>query len=385
MIYMRHGIAALAAFAYLYGTSVLNAAPDYLVYIGTYTGDKSKGIYAYRFDSKTGQLTPLGLAGEITNPSFLTIHPNSRFLYAVSETSMFEGQKTGAVSSFAINPETGMLTFLNRVASKGTSPCHLNVDKTGKFLAVANYGNGTVSSLPIGADGKLGEAVASIQHSGSSTNPTRQKGPHAHSVNFSHDNRFLVAADLGIDQVLVYKFDPGSGSLTANEPPFIKVAPGSGPRHFAFHPARNYGYVINELSSTVTAMSYDKQRGAFTELQTISTLPGGTPVPGNSTAEVQVHPSGKFVYGSNRGHDSIAVFAVDVSKGTLKVEDHTPTQGQVPRNFGIDPTGSFLIAANQKSDNLVVFRIDKQTGRLTPAGQKLEVGAPVCVKFLKTK
>jgi 6-phosphogluconolactonase len=360
------------------------AKGEYLVYIGAYTTKLSKGIYAFRFQAATGQLTPLGLAAETSNPSFLAVHPNHRFLYAVSEISSFEGQKSGAVSAFAIDSSTGRLTLLNRVASRGSGPAFVTVDKTGKSVLVANYNSGSVALLPLKEDGSLGEASAFIQHSGSSVDPKRQQGPHAHSVNVSPDNRFAIVADLGLDQVLVYRLDPIKASLVPNEPPFAKVNPGSGPRHFAFHPSGKFAYVINEMASTVTAFAYDAPRGAFKELQTISTLPkdfSGS----NSTAEVQVHPSGKFLYGSNRGHDSITVFAIAPRKGTLTPLEQVPTQGKSPRNFGIDPTGSYLIAANQGSDNLVVFRINSKTGRLTPTGQTFQVGAPVCVKFVPLK
>jgi len=352
-----------------------------LVYIGTYTGEKSQGIYVYNFDLASGKLTALGLAAEAVSPSFLAVHPNRRFVYAVSEISAYEGQKSGAVSAFAIESGSGKLTFLNKVASRGAGPCHVSVDRTGKYVLVANYGSGSVAALPIKEGGRLGEATSFVQHAGSSVNPRRQQSPHAHSINLSPDNRFAVVADLGLDQLLVYRFDIANGTLAPNDPPFARVSPGAGPRHFAFHPGGRYAYVINELQSTVTAFAYDSVRGTFQDLQTISTLPkdfAGT----NYTAEVQVHPTGKFLYGSNRGHDSIAVFAVDARKGSLSLVENVPTQGKTPRNFGIDPTGSFLIAANQAGHNLVVFRIDRKTRRLTPTGQTVEVYSPVCVKFV---
>jgi 6-phosphogluconolactonase len=321
------------------------------------------------------------LAAETVNPSFLAIHPNRRFLYAVGEVMEFQGQKSGAVSAFSIDPATGKLTFLNKMSSRGMGPCHVSVDKTGKCVLVANYGSGSVAALPLKPDGSLSEATAFVQHTGSSVNPERQKGPHAHSINLSPDNRFAIAADLGLDQLLVYRFDPEAGSLTPNDPPFAKVNPGAGPRHFAFHPNGQFGYVINEMQSTVTALAYDAANGAFQELQTISTLPEDFKEE-NSTAEVQVHPNGRFLYGSNRGHNSIAVFAIDAAKGTLTPVERVSTQGRTPRNFGIDPTGSWLLAANQSTDNVAVFRIDPDTGRLTPTGQVLDVPSPVCVKFL---
>ncbi len=374
----------IAASPLLLGMSL--AAPessDYLVYIGTYTNQKSKGIYAYRMSAAKGELTSLGLAADIVNPSFLAVHPNRKFLYAVTEVSDLEGQKGGAVSAFAIDAATGKLTFLNRVSSRGAGPCYLVVDKTGKSVLVANYGGGSVAALPVHDDGRLGEASAFVQHAGSSLNPKRQQGPHAHSINLSSDNRFAIAADLGLDELLVYRFDPSKGSLAANRPPLAKVKPGAGPRHFAFHPKGGFAYVINEMQSTVTAFRYDARQGALSELQTVSTLPAGF-AGNNSTAEVQVHPSGKFLYGSNRGHNSIAVFAID-GKGMLAPVEHVSTQGRTPRNFGIDPSGAYLLAANQQSDTIAVFRIDPATGRLTPTGQVVETPAPVCVKFVSMR
>ena len=355
---------------------------EYLVYIGTYTMQKtSKGIYVYRFDSATGKLTSLGLAADTVNPSFLAVHPNRRFLYAVNEISSYEGQKSGGVSAFAIDRGTGKLTFLNEVASRGADPCYVAVDNTAKYVLVANYTGGSVAVFPVLDDGRLGEASSFVQHTGHGVNPQRQEGPHAHSINLSPDNRFAIAADLGLDQLLVYRFDPTHGTLAPNNPPFAKINPGAGPRHFTFHPSGKFAYVINEMGSTVTAFSYDAAGGVLRALQTISTLPKAF-AGNNDDAEVQAHPSGKFLYGSNRGHDSIAVFAIDAGRGTLTPVEHVPTQGETPRNFRIDPTGSYLFAANQDSDNIVVFRIDPKTGRLTPTGQTLEVPSPVCVKFV---
>ena len=359
-------------------------ASEYLVYIGTYTKENSKGIYAYRFHPGDGKLTSLGLAAEITNPSFLAIHPNGRFVYSVSEVDTTNGQQAGSVSAFRIEPQSGKLTLLNTVSSKGTGPCHVLVDRTGKNLLVANYGSGSVASLPVKSDGSLSEASAFIQHKGSSVDRQRQQGPHAHSVNLSADNRFVIVTDLGLDQALVYRFDAAKGSLTPNDPPFAKLNPGAGPRHFAFHPKGAYAYVINEIQSTVTAFHYDSKRGAFHELQTVSTLPQDSKSR-NSTAELVVDRSGRFLYGSNRGDDSIAVFAIDAAKGTLAPVDHIPTQGKTPRNFAIDPTGAYLFAANQGSGNIVLFRIDQTSGRLTPAGQTLEVPLPVCVVFVAAR
>ena len=360
------------------------ASADYFVYIGTYTGQQSKGIYAFRLETATGKLAPVGLVAETANPTFLAVHPNGKLLYAANEITTFGGQKAGSVSAFAIDTKTGSLAALNQTSSRGAGPCHVSVDKTGKCLLLANYGGGSFAAIPLKADGSLSEATAFIQDSGSGPNAKRQSAPHAHSFNVSPDNRFAVAADLGVDKVFVYRLDPGKAALEANEPAYTAVSPGAGPRHFAFHPDGRHAYVINELNSTVTAFDYDAAKGVLKELQSIGTLPKD--FTGNSsTAEVQVHPNGKFLYGSNRGHDSITIFAIDAKKGTLTLVDHVSTQGKVPRNFGIDPTGQFLLAANQNTNNVVVFRIDAKSGRLTPTGQSVEVGAPVCVKFVKVQ
>ena len=359
-------------------------AREYLVYVGTYTRGDSKGIYVCRLDAGTGKLSALTLAGESVNPSFLTLHPNGKFLYAANESTNNQGKPGGSLSAFAVDASSGKLTSLNTISSRGSGPCYVAVDKTGKSLLTANYGGGSVAAAPVNADGRLGEVSSFVQHAGSSVNPKRQQAPHAHSINLSRDNRFAVAADLGLDQLLVYAFDPVKGTLVPNNPPFAKLNPGAGPRHFAFDPKGRHGYVINELQSTVTSMAYDPGRGVFKELQTISTLPQSFQGE-NHTAEVQVHPTGKFLYGSNRGHNSIAVFAIDAGKGTLTAIEQVSTQGKTPRNFGIDPTGSYLLAANQDSNSIVVFAIDAKTGRLTPTGQVLEVPSPVCVKFLAVR
>ena len=352
-----------------------------LVYIGTYTGAKSKGIYLSRFDPTTGRLTSPELAAETPSPSFLAIHPGKRFLYAAGEATSLGGRPVGAVSAFKLDAKTGQLALLNQASSGGAGPCHVAVDPKGKCLLVANYGSGSIAALPIKADGSLAEPSAVIQHHGSSVNPQRQAGPHAHFITPDPGDRFALTCDLGLDQVLVYRLDPAKGSLVANDPPFAAVTPGSGPRHLAFHPSGRFVFLINEMGSTLTAFAYDAKRGALKELQTLSTLPEG--FAGNSTcAEVQVHPSGKFVYGSNRGHDSIAVFAFDAASGKLRCLEHQPTQGKTPRHFALDPVGHWLLAENQDSDSIVVFGVDAKTGRLSPTGQTVSVGAPVCAVFV---
>jgi len=355
----------------------------YFMYVGTYTqeGSTSKGIYAYRFSAGNAQVTPVGLAAETNNPSFLAVHPNHRFLYAVNETGNYKGQKSGAVSAFAIDRATGKLTLLNEVPSGGADPCYITVDKTGKFVLVANYTGGSVSGFPILQDGRLGDASAFVQHTGHGSNPKRQEGPHAHSIDLSPDNRFAIVDDLGLDETIVYKFDNQKGSLVPDEPAFAKADPGAGPRHFALHPNGKFGYVIDEMGSTVSVFSFDAAGGVLRPLQTISTIPKNF-AGQNDDAEIQVHSSGKFLYASNRGHDSIAVFAIDQSKGTLTLIEYVPTKGQSPRHFEIDPTGTLLFAANEKSDNIVVFRINTQTGRLTATDKVLDISQPVCVKFV---
>ena len=353
---------------------------DRAMYVGTYTRGASKGIYAYRFDNATGKTTPIGLVAETENPSFLAIHPNRRFLYAVNEISKYDGQAAGSVSAFAIDPATHALKLLNRVSSRGPGPCHVAVDKTGKWLFTANYDGGSVASFPVHEDGSLGEASAFFQHAGSSANKERQSGPHAHVVTLSPDNRFALVADLGLDRVLSYRIDPAKGGLAPNDPPFVTLAAGSGPRHVAFRPDAKFVYSLNELLSTVTTFRYDASRGSLKESQTLSTLPK-TWSGSNSTAEIVVHPNARFLYVSNRGDDSIVTFRIDSGRGTLTWVDRTPTQGKTPRNFAIDPSGTFLLAANQDSGNIVTFRIDPKTGRLTPTGDMLEVPSPVCILF----
>jgi 6-phosphogluconolactonase len=354
-----------------------------LTYFGTYTGAKSKGIYVSQLDLATGQLSTPELAAESASPSYLAIHPNHHYLYAVNETGNFGGKKSGAVTSFAIDPLTGKLLVMNQQPSGGDGPCHVNVDHSGKDVLVANYGSGSCSVFPVQKDGRLAPASAFMQHHGSSVNKSRQEGPHAHGIYPDPLNRFVFVADLGLDEILSYKFDPNHGTLMPNDPPFATVAPGSGPRHLAFHPTGRYAYVISEMACTITAFQYDASQGRLESFQTVSTLPEGVSVlPSYSTAEIHMHPNGKFVYGSNRGHNTIAVFGIDQATGRLTPVEHQSTQGKTPRGFGIDPTGHYLIAGNQDSDTVVGFRIDPNSGRLTPTGQTVQVGAPVCVEFL---
>jgi len=351
------------------------------VYFGTYGQAKNEGIFVAELDLATGVVSEPRLAAQAINPSFLAFAPSRKFLYAVAEVSTLGGKQTGGVIAFAVDARTGRLKRLNEQPSQGAGPCYLVVDKTGKNVLVANYDGGTVAVLPIDEQGRLKPASCAIAHQGKSVNSERQEGPHAHSINLDAGNQFAFAADLGLDKILVYRFDAATGKLTPNAPPAALIAPGSGPRHFAFHPSGRFAYVINELGSTITVFWYDAESGVLSTIQTISTVPRdfkGT----NYPAEVVVHPSGKFVYGSNRGHDSIAVFSVDAATGRLSPQGHEPTQGKNPRNFAVDPTGNYLLAANQDTDTVVVFRLDPSTGRLKPTGQTLKIHMPVCIKYV---
>jgi 6-phosphogluconolactonase len=352
------------------------------VYFGTYTSGRnaSKGIYRSVFNTDTGELSPPVLAAEARNPSFIEIHPNGKYLYAVSESG-----SAGTVSAYAIEPQTKNLKLLNTRPSGGSSPCHVNIDHAGKNVLVANYGSGSVSVIPIESDGSLAEPTCFVQHEGSSVNPQRQKGPHAHSVNISPDpdghRDFAFVADLGLDKIMIYRLDVEKGRITANNPAFVKVKPGSGPRHFTFGIDGKHAYVINEMGGTITAFAYEPASGALTEIQTISTLPDDF-TGFNACAEVRVHPNGGFLYGSNRGQDSIAVYRIDPAKGTLTFVEREKADIKTPRNFNIDPSGKFCLVANQDGDSVVVFKIDQKTGALDPTGNKISIGKPVCIRFL---
>jgi len=352
-----------------------------LVYIGTYTGAKSRGIYVSRFDSRTGTLTVPELAVESKNPSFLAVHPNGRNLYAVGEAENFAGKRAGSVSAFRIDKSSGKLTLLNQQPSGGPGPCHLAVDQTGKCVLVANYGGGSIAALPIVSEGSLGEITSFVQNQGSGTNPQRQSAPHAHFIAADQGNRFALVCDLGLDKVLVFRLELDKPLLTPNVPPSASLAGGAGPRHLVFHPGGRIVYVVNEMGSSLSAFSYDPTHGTLKHLQTLSTLPDGFKG-NNSCAEVQIHPSGKFVYASNRGHDSIASFATDAASDALVPKGHHPTEGKTPRHFALDPSGKWLLAENQGSDNITVFRVDTGTGQLESTGHKAEVGAPVCAVFV---
>ena len=357
---------------------------ELLVFVGTYTAatpDGGKGIYAARFDTTTGRLGALAVAAELANPSWVTVSHDRRFLYAVSEVGVADstGTPAGLVVAYSVAAD-GNLTELNRVSSGGADPCHLAIDRTGRTVAVANYTGGSTVSFHVGADGRLGAATKD-QHVGKGPNAQRQEAAHAHSVDFVADDRLLLSCDLGNDRVYVYRHDPRAGTIAAHAPAFVGLEPGAGPRHLAVHPSGRYVYVLTELSSHVAVFAWNPAAGTLVQRQSVSTVPLGTP-PSNSTAEIVVHPSGRFVYASNRGHDSIAVFSVDARDGRLTRLANTSTGGSTPRNFAIDPSGRWLLAANQRSNSIVTFAIDPSKGILTPNGAKLAVPRPVCVAFV---
>ena len=350
-----------------------------LLYVGTYTNtaSKSEGIYIYGMDPESGALTRISSVKSV-NPSFLTIDRNRRFLYAVNEVGDYLAKPSGGVSAFAIDG-TGNLRLLNEQATQGADPCYVSVDAGKRTLLVANYTGGNIGVLPVRSDGTLGMVTEVKQHEGSGPKE-QQKGPHAHCIIFDRAERFALAADLGIDKVMIYRFDRASGKLTPNKQPFAELQPGAGPRHLAFHPNGKYLFVICELDSTITIFRYDEKEATLTHIDTVSTLPAD--FSGVSyCADVHVSASGKYLYGSNRGHNSIVVFEIDQNTGKLKPVEHVSTGGDWPRNFTLAPSGKFLLVANQRSDNVVVFSVDAQTGRLKPTGVDEKIPAPVCLKF----
>lgn len=358
-----------------------HAGDQHLVYFGCYTGGKSasKGIQVAKFNSATGELSEPGLAAEMGSPSFLAFHPTKPLLYAVGEMSS-PGVKGGAVAAFSID-RSGTLTRINEASSVGGGPCHISVDHSGRMVMVANYGGGSVASFAIQPNHGLSEAVTFVQHEGSGPNTGRQAKPHAHSINPSPDNRFALACDLGTDQVLVYELDPAAGKMKAAG--HGNVPPGSGPRHLAFHPNGKWVFVNNEMTLTETTFAYDAARGTLTEVETVSTLPeADRGKKGFSTAETVVHPSGKFVYVSNRTHDTIAVFSCDPATGRLKLIQNAPAEGKIPRNFSLDPSGKWMLVAHQDTSSVAVFQVDPVQGTLSFTGRKISTGSPVCVRFL---
>ena len=365
------------------------ASSTYLVYVGTYTSKGSnpakdtgsKGIYVYRFDAASGEVDPLGLAAESLQPSFVAVDPAGKFLYAVNETDTYQGQASGGVSAFSIDRSTGKLTFLNEVPSRGGAPAHVAVDHTGKYVAVSNYNGGSLAVFPILADGRLGAATSFVQHHGSSVNKDRQAAPHVHEAIFSPDNRFLLSADLGLDDVFVYSFDDKTGVL-GPEPRVLNLTAGFGPRHLAFSPDGNFVYLVSEMGSTVTVLPYDPKDGAISARETVRLAPVGDDASQKSGAEIAVGPSGNFLYASNRFDNLIGVFAIDSASGMLTRTETVPLDGKTPRDFAIDPGGNWLWDANQDSDNIVLYRIDQDRGGLLPSGLTLKVGAPTCIVFV---
>ena len=366
----------------VFGGEARVLAAEYRVFVGTYTGEESRGIYSFSLDASEEKVEAFRLAAEAENPSFLAIHPNRRFLYAVREVNEFEVEASGAVGAYQIQPD-GSLLFLNQAATGGGAPCHLVVEATGNFLLVANYNGGSVSVFRLGGDGSIEERTEIVQHFGSSKHPRRQRRPHAHSVNLDVGNRYVAVADLGVDKVFVYPLDAVKGRLRLAKAGAASLPPGFGPRHFAFHPQGKLAFVNGELSSSLASLRWNSAEGNLELLDRKSTLPADF-AGGNSTAEVRCHPNGRFVYVSNRGHDSIAVFGVNAATGRLTPIDREPTQGQTPRHFGISPCGGYLLAANQKSNSIVLFRIDSASGKLEATGLKVEAPTPVCVQFLQT-
>jgi 6-phosphogluconolactonase len=367
-------------------------SPHRFVFIGTYTEPilfgtgqilqgQGKGIYTYRFDTASGALEPSGLIEGVRNPSYLAIHPSHHYLYAVNEYKEFEGQPSGAISSFRLDPETGTLEFINQKATHGTDPCHLFIDPTGQCVMVANFASGSVCVLPIKQDGSLADASDVVQHHGSSVNPARQAGPHAHATTLDLSGRYAFVPDLGLDKVMIYQLDAVRGTLKPNSTPWIATVPGAGPRQIVMHPGGRFAYLINELNSTVTAFRYYAGRGTLQEIHTLPTLPEGFSG-SSSCAELQISPAGDLLYGSNRGHDSLAIYRIDPTDGGLSSVGFQSTLGQIPRNFTVEPGGNWVLVANQDSQNIAVFRVDHGTGGLVPVSSDTHAPTPVCIKML---
>ena len=354
----------------------------YIMYIGTYTSGKSQGIYAFEMDSYTGGLKLIDTTESLENPSYQVIDTNFEYLYTVMETEIYDGEKGGAVGAFRIDKQTGLLKFINSQLTKGRAPCHVCINRAGTYLFAANYSEGTVSVFPICKDGSISPASCVLEHKGTGPNKGRQEKAHAHYVSLTPDEKFLCAVDLGIDKIIVYDFDSKTGKLYLSKHPEVIIRPGSGPRHMVFHQSGRFAYLINELSSDIVALEYSSEQGIFTELQYISSLPSGYNGISYCSA-IHISPDGQFLYGSNRGHDSIAIFKINNNTGKLELVSIIPTGGSYPRDFGIDPSGKFLYAANQNSDTIVTFKISSETGIIEPTSSIINVPSPVCVKFIK--
>jgi 6-phosphogluconolactonase len=357
-------------------------AGDVPVIIGTQASGSNKGFSVAQFDTSTGKLSAAKLLVEASAPAFFVIHPDNKHLYTCNSINNFQGQSSGAISAYSLNPATVKLILLNQVPSGGAGPCYISLDNSGHYVFVANYSAGNISVFAINSDGSIGNRTAFVQHTGKSIYPERQASAHAHFIKVDASNRFVFVADLGTDKVFIYKFDQKTGALSASSPAFIQLTPGSGPRHIAFHPGGRFIYVINELSCTITAFAWDSKKGTASELQTIATLPSDFKGE-NTCAEIKIHPNGKFLYGSNRGHNSIAAFAIDAVTGKLTFIEHVSTQGQKPRNFSFDPSHHWMIVTNIDSNNAVVFRVNETTGRLTQTGEPVTVPDPYCIQFVQ--
>jgi 6-phosphogluconolactonase len=380
-----HRIRTVVLSAILIPVASLVQAEKYHLFIGTYTGPKSDGVYVASFDSDTGELGEPKLAAKTPNPTFIAIDPDGNHLYAANEVGRWKGKRGGFVTAFQIDRTTGELKELNQQSTVGDGPCHVVVDKTGKYVLASNYGGGSIASLPVNPDGSLQANTFFAQFTGSSVNQDRQKEPHAHSMTLSPDNKIAFVCDLGTDKLHAFDFTPAEGLRSAHTNLDTLMTPGSGPRHCSFSPDGRNLYVINEMLLTITVLGFDEASHKLTEIQTISTVPEGVSGSQYSTAEVRVHPSGRFVYGSNRGHHSIAAFARDADTGKLTALGQTATGGKTPRNFNIDPSGKFLLVGNQDTDNITLFRIDEATGKLSKMDRELKVGGPVCLRFVSVK
>jgi 6-phosphogluconolactonase len=364
-------------------STTATAGSGYLVYVGTnVTSDQENTIYLYRLDASTGALTPVSAQKGGAQPTYLTMDAGHRYLYAVSETQSFQGRaNSGGVSALGIDQHTGALTMLDQQPSLGASPCYISLDRSEKNVLVANYSTGNVAMLPRQANGQVAAPTDSDQHQRPLGPHKNQDNPHAHCIIADPANRYAFAVDLGTDKVYSYRLDPTHGKLGATGTPAFTAQPGTGPRHLTFHPNGRWAYLENELNSTVTALIYNATAGTFQEIQTQTTLPAGF-TGDNSGADVHVSPDGRFVYTSNRGDNSVAVFAVDGGSGRLTLVQHVSTQGKTPRNFALDPSGQILLVANQNSDNIFTYKIDKQTGKLTPTGQSVSLPSPMFVEVV---
>jgi 6-phosphogluconolactonase len=400
---------ALLAIAALLSTpcawsSPAGSADEYFVYFGTYTGftymregrpaggSHSKGIYVSRFQPATGKASKPELAAEITNPAFLAVHPNQRYLYVATEDPLSLGpdfDHESYLSAFAIDPTTGKLHLLNTLPTGGTSTCYLSIDKTGHYVLMANFGSSSVTVLRIKDDGSLGEQTAFMKHIGRGKDASFQSKAHPHSIDVSPDNRFAIVSDLGVDKIFIYRFDATTGALSPDNPPFVAADPGTGPRHFVFDSAGKFGYSLREMSGVVTVLAWDPSHGTLSGVEDANTLAPDF-IGSNDSAEIAIHPNGKFLYESNRrfrgphlwGPDTIGVFSIDPQKGTLSEVEQISPGGTMPRNFALDPTGSYLFSANELSGNVLLFRVDSTTGRLTPTSTDVKIDVPVCIVFV---